>query len=256
MADRARNRHRPAPRRLVRVLAIETSSRVGSVAIGTRDALVASATFQADQHHGVELLPTVAALCERANWLPGSIEECYVSTGPGSFTGLRIGIALARTLAWSAGVRLVGVATVEVIAANALELPSAPENLAVLLDAKRGRVYGAILRLTQEGYEVTEGPLETGPAALLQAARRPLAVTGEGIPYHQAAIDAAGVDVLPRDLWTPRAQKVHLLGAVLARRGRFTEPRQLVPTYIRLPAPLEKLQGVTPRGSSTSPPDG
>jgi len=236
----------------IRAVAIETSSRVGSVAIGTREGLVASARIQSDQRHGAELLPALAALCDQVGWEPSSLSECYVSTGPGSFTGLRIGIAVARTLAWSAGLRLVAVPTVQVIAANALGLAPPPVNLAVVLDAKRGRVYGAILRLAGDSYEVSAGPYQVEPGRLLADAPRPLAVTGEGVAYHRPAIEGAGVSVLPAVLWTPTAEGVFQLGTRLADGGRFTQPVRLLPNYVRLPEPLEKWQAAHPAGGGPS----
>lgn len=247
--------HSPQPVRsaagppIERVLAIETSGREGSVTLGSRGAHVATAAFRSDRGHGADLVPTIAALCERAGWPVASLDACFVSVGPGSFTGLRIGITLARTLAWSVGVRLVAVPTMDVIAANAIESPDAPEHLAVVLDAKRGNVYGALLQLIDGAYACIDGPLETDVAAWLRDAPRPLAATGDGLTAHRAALQSAGAALLPESIWTPRADNVLALGWRLADAGQFIEPAALVPVYIRLPSAVEKLHSARGPGA-------
>jgi tRNA threonylcarbamoyladenosine biosynthesis protein TsaB len=225
-----------------RVLAIETSGREGSVALGLRRETVATASFRSDRGHGAELVPTIAALFESAGWPAVSLDACFVSVGPGSFTGLRIGITLARTLAWSVGVRLVSVPTMEVIASNALELLDAPEHIAVVLDAKRGNVYGGLLRRVDGAYACIESPHETDVASWLRDAPRPLAAAGDGVTVHRQTLERVGATILPVALWTPRADAVLRLGWRLADAGRFVEATTLVPVYIRLPSAVEKLQ--------------
>jgi tRNA threonylcarbamoyladenosine biosynthesis protein TsaB len=249
MSQAAQRPARAGARPIERVLAVETSDRQGSVALGSRGECVASAAFRSDRGHGADLVPTIASLCDRAGWPVASLDACFVSAGPGSFTGLRIGITLARTLAWSVGVRLVAVPTMEVIAANALELPDPPEQLAVALDAGRGNVYGALLRRVQGGYACAEGPLEIDVASWLHEAPRPIAVLGSGVPAHRQALDALGATILPESLWTPRAQRVLQLGWRLAGAGEFISPDSLVPVYIRLPSAVEKLQSPPGRGA-------
>ena len=82
-----------------RIVAIETSSRVGSVAIGLGPDMLERLTFGAELNHAVELLPAMDQLTCRQGWPAGGVDHLYVSAGPGSFTGLRIGITVARALA-------------------------------------------------------------------------------------------------------------------------------------------------------------
>ena len=89
------------------LLAIETSGRIGSVALGFGDRVAQVRTFSTTHHHAVELLLTADALCREHGVSPGSLDELYVSGGPGSFTGLRVGITFARTLAWAGRVKTV-----------------------------------------------------------------------------------------------------------------------------------------------------
>lgn len=199
--------------------------------------MLETAVFSAHLRHAVELLPAMDRLCRGQGVAPQRIEEVYVSAGPGSFTGLRIGLTVARTLAWSNGVRVVRVPTLDVVAQNALELPDPPKDLVVLLDAKRGRVYAAAFRLEGDAYRRLAEAAEWQLQALAATLPPGCAALGEGIAYHRAAVDRAGLICLgERDgLNRPRAEVVHRLGFARAAVGQFDEVGSLVPTYVRRP---------------------
>lgn len=223
-----------------RILAIETSGRRGSIALALGEKLVAESPFAADAEHARELLPTADSLIRRAGGdffddarqVP-RLDQCYVSIGPGSFTGLRVAVTFARHLALAIGVKVVAVPTLDVIAENALSQSSPPDRLAVVLDAKRKQVFGALYKLRAGRYERQQGPLLAAPAELLVGER--WSVIGEGVAYHREAIDAAGAVTLDESLWWPRAAMVHRIGWSLAQAGKFTAAQELVPVYVRRP---------------------
>jgi tRNA threonylcarbamoyladenosine biosynthesis protein TsaB len=218
-----------------RIVAIETSSRLGAVAVGVGTTLLAEKQFSGAMRHAAELMPVLAELVHLQGWKPDQIQQVYVSIGPGSFTGVRIAITVARALQQALGCKLVGVPTVDVIAANA---PAEVENLAVILDAKRGQVYAARYRRNSNGIlERTAGPLLGDPRQFVADSPRPLHLTGEGIDYHRPALftDAAGVVELDKEFWRPRAAAVHQLGWTLAQTGKFTPRDALLPIYLRKP---------------------
>ncbi len=123
--ERTISRMRESPK----ILAIETSGRIGAVALARGADLERTAEFRADHNHAVELLPTISRLCTEAGWNPGDLEHLYLSIGPGSFTGLRIAVTLARTLALAVQVKIVAVSTLKVLAQNALLAPKPPPAL-------------------------------------------------------------------------------------------------------------------------------
>ncbi|MGD2110487.1 MAG: tRNA (adenosine(37)-N6)-threonylcarbamoyltransferase complex dimerization subunit type 1 TsaB [Phycisphaerae bacterium] len=227
-------------------LAFETSSALGEVALGLGDKVREVRSLGGPRRHAVEFLPTIDALCRAHGVSPGDVSTVFVSSGPGSFTGLRIGVTAARILAFAHGGRLVAVPTLEVIAQNALRAAgrgSPPSRVAVVLDAKRRRVYAAAFVLRGDRYVAVSQPVEAEPARFLaqQGAIDPdCTVLGEGVPYHRDAVDASGLSVLPEDLYRPRAQTVFRLGVVCAAEGRFVDRRSLVPTYVRPPEAEEK----------------
>ncbi len=89
------------------ILAVETSSRIGSVAIALGGKMLAEVAFSAALKHSAELLPAMSALLESYGREPGQIEHIYISAGPGSFTGLRIAAAFAKTMHLANGASLI-----------------------------------------------------------------------------------------------------------------------------------------------------
>jgi tRNA threonylcarbamoyladenosine biosynthesis protein TsaB len=232
-------------------LAIETSSAVGSIALGVGHSLLGSLVFSRPRAHAVEFFPAIDALFAAHGATPQRLTAVYVSSGPGSFTGLRIGVTAARTLAAATRASVVSVPTLTVIAQNAGLHESPPENVAVLLDAKRGHVYAAAFRRAQDAddsgetwvgprYESSTAPAEAEPLSFLRSMSAETAVMGEGVLYHRPAVQRSGLAVLPEGLYRPRAETVLSLGARDAARGRFCDPRTLTPTYIRPPEAEEK----------------
>jgi tRNA threonylcarbamoyladenosine biosynthesis protein TsaB len=229
-----------------RILAIETSGRHGSAAIGTASGVCAATELTGSMRHAAELMPSIDALLRSQNWAPDSLTDVFVSIGPGSFTGLRIAVTIARTLAWSIGARIVAVPTVDVLAWNALLARPRPEHVAVVLDAKRAQVYAGSFRLDGEScVKITDACL-ADPAEFLATCPRPLAVLGEGVGYHRTPVDASGATVLAPELWPGRAEHVFALGLELAGREQYTAPGDLLPLYIRRPEAEEKWEKLHP----------
>jgi len=106
------------------ILAVETSSRVGSIAIATGRQLLAEATFSGPMKHSAEIFPAIHTLLDRFECKPKDIEQVYISIGPGSFTGLRIAVTLAKAMHLAGSVKIVPVDTLDVIAANVINLDS------------------------------------------------------------------------------------------------------------------------------------
>lgn len=234
-----------------RVIAIETSSRWGSVALGEGGTVVSQGEFPTQTDHARDLMPTIVRLFADLGWSEASATHCFLSIGPGSFTGLRVAVTFARHLALAHRVKICAVATLDVIAQNCLTLPNPPTNLAVILDAKRAQVFGGRFTLEQGRYHRTSDACLTDPLELLTQAPLPVAVMGEGIDYHEAAVASSRAEVVSRDRWPPRASTVLEEGWRMAEAGRFTAPRDLVPLYLRRPEAeeiWERRQAAPPKG--------
>ncbi len=218
-----------------RILCIETSGRRGSAALALGPDLVEEQGFATDAEHARDLLLTVDHLCRAHGWPPRSVEHCYLSIGPGSFTGLRVAVTFARHLAMASECRICAVPTLHVIAQNALHMPGPPPLVAPVLDAKRRQVFAAAYEW-RDRYEAVCKPEMVEPAEFLGRYRdRGVTVLGEGVAFHREAIDASGAKVAEEEFWWPRASSVHALGWQMAQNEAFIDATQLTPLYIRRP---------------------
>lgn len=212
------------------VLAIETSSRLGSVALWRDGAVVGERTLAQSMNHGALLFSAAQRLQAEANLATSALDLVAVSLGPGSYTGLRIGLTAARTAAFALRKPLLGVPSLDVVAENA---PADAGRVAVLLDAKRGQVYacyyerraGRLERLTPyhvarpEALELRAGTLVLGDAALV----------------YPAAVARPGVAVAPPGAWVPRAGVLARMAAQLFAAGERQELHAVEIIYLRRP---------------------
>ena len=126
----------------MRILAIETSSRRGSVALLDGDQLIASLEHEQPNSHAELLLPLIERLLAEAGWPKSSLDRLGTGVGPGSFTGLRAGIALAEGLSVGLNLPLVGVGSLLAMAHGALREHAGP--CCALLDARRSELFAAV----------------------------------------------------------------------------------------------------------------
>jgi tRNA threonylcarbamoyladenosine biosynthesis protein TsaB len=199
----------------------------------------AETDFQHGLQHAARIIPAIDGLCREAGWKSNDIREIYVSAGPGSFTGLRIGITLAKTLAFATGAALIAVPTVKVLVENA---PSDAERVIVVLDAKRDQIFTAGFEREATAWRQAI-PAQLGTLAeMLNRVGRPVLLLGEGIPYHLKFVkEDSGVKIAEESIWRARASVVARLGWVMARGGEFTPALKLEPIYIRRPEAEEKM---------------
>jgi len=254
------------------ILAVETSSRVGSVALARGDALLEESVFSSPMQHSAEILPAIAALLARRGRSPREIDQIHIAVGPGSFTGLRIAVTLAKTMHLAHGVQIVTVDSLDVVAANLSDRlgdrkghagpprMAVPGRIAALFDAKRGQFYIAFYERIPPAATASHETPGAGPDyripapgdavwhkvqsdALMTAGEiiggfapnGPLGVLGDGLLYHRQEFAQEGIVILPEPYWSPRAAGVHYLGRQKARAGRFADPLTLTPFYLRGP---------------------
>src|SRR5947207_8208375 len=125
-----------------RVLILETSGRAGSVAVAAGDTLLHVRQLDEARRHARDLAPRVRELLHAAGWKPRDVQALFVSRGPGSYTGLRVGIASAKVFAYATGCALIGIDTFAAIAAQGTPVADAPGSpLDVLADAQQDKVY-------------------------------------------------------------------------------------------------------------------
>ncbi|HXG60935.1 MAG TPA: tRNA (adenosine(37)-N6)-threonylcarbamoyltransferase complex dimerization subunit type 1 TsaB [Planctomycetota bacterium] len=227
----------------MRVLGIESSGTRGGVALLEEERVLGVRLFEKGMVHGREIAPAIRALLEEAGLPPAAIDLVACDVGPGSYTGLRVGLAAAKGLALALGRPVIGVPSLDALADAAL---GHARLVVPALDAKWDQIYGA---LYEEGRRVTDYLAEK-PAVF--AARVPPGafVLGDALDAYGALFrDAVRA---PRDLWDPRPERIALLGRRRYAAGLRHDAATLAPLYLRpTEAELkarEKLGGQDERG--------
>jgi tRNA threonylcarbamoyladenosine biosynthesis protein TsaB len=228
------------------VLALDTTTRAGSMALGRDGAVIEVFVGDSLRPHAERLPLDIIRLLERQGLTPADVDVFAVAIGPGSFTGLRIGIAAIQGLAFATSRPVVGVSALEALAHAVSDVARAGlmPRVGVWMDAQRDEVYSAV-------YERAEGD---GPARLRTvddpAVGEPRAtalrwhalaagawfpVAGDGaVRYRQVLEEVAGPEVHVIDP-PPLAPSIAALGAARARAGEAAAPHAIRPLYIRRP---------------------
>ncbi len=203
-------------------LGIETATDVCAAALLDGEAVVFEASIRVPRSHGRRLAPLVEQAFAHVGRAPGDLGLVAVSAGPGSYTGLRIGMSLAKGLALATGARLAAVPTLDALASTAPDRP-----VVVVLPSRRGEVYAAVVGDADTARPVAALVLSDADGWLPAG---PLAVGG---PAADALVDAApGRDWRRLDL-VPTAVAVARLGRQRVGSGPGDDPATVEPSYLK-----------------------
>jgi tRNA threonylcarbamoyladenosine biosynthesis protein TsaB len=220
-----------------RLLILETSHRVGKVALASAETIVGERTLDESRRHARDLAPAIRELLTQQGWRASELDGVIVSRGPGSYTGLRVGIISAKTLAFATGCTLLAIDTFDAIR---LQAPAGIPNLDVIADAQQDKVY-------VQRFGTHPEPLTILPLAmwLESALAWHVAVTGPGLETFGAQLPAA-LNVLPRENWLPQPASLLSLGLERFRNGERDHPFALEPLYLRASSAEEKWEKLHP----------
>jgi tRNA threonylcarbamoyladenosine biosynthesis protein TsaB len=220
-----------APNRGV-ILALDTTTRAGSIALRRRDGTEEVLVGDPARSHGERLPEDIRALLERAGARVADVEVFAVINGPGSFTGLRVGIAAIQGLAMATGRPVVAVPALEALAAA----PSVPRGyVGVWMDAQRQQVFAAIYERDEERVREVAVPVSWGPDRVIEQwtadGFRLRSLIGDGVDLHAGRLHASWPDariISPAPALAP-------IAAALASRGAYpaVAPHAIVPVYVR-----------------------
>jgi len=221
----------------MRILALETTERIGSVALADAGAVIAANDLPSDQRSAQSLAPAVRELLATAQWKPADVDLVAVSRGPGSFTGVRVGITMAKTFAYASEARTWGVDTLEALALRAAHLAA---RFHVAIDAQRGDVVVRGFEVDSEGWpRPLDEPRLVGARAWLAELPPGSVVSG---PVLRKLKDAfpEGVRITPAEAWRVTATEVARLAARDGGQAADDSPWTLRPCYSRPSAAEEK----------------
>jgi tRNA threonylcarbamoyladenosine biosynthesis protein TsaB len=229
---------------LLNILALDTSTSRAAVAVATADGLVRVATPDPDQRHGRTLVPTIRDLLRAAGLAPQALGFVAVGLGPGSYTGLRIGLTAAKTLAYTIERPLVGFDSLELLARNA---PGEARRVSVIADAQRGDVYAADFTREEPG-----GPLvRTLPTRIepidrwVERLEPATVVLGPGLERLRVPLPGSVLRIDPEADW-PNGHRLIDLARDTWATGRRDDPWFLEPLYLRRSAAEDQWEGRKP----------
>jgi len=221
----------------MRILALETTEMIGSVAAMCDGNLLAELELNPQQRSAQSLAPGMQLLLGQVGWRPEEVDLVAVTSGPGSFTGLRVGVTTAKVFAYAVGAAVLGVDTLETIAARA---PGEVRALSAAVDAHRGEVVTQAFQRDAEGWLRPSGDAELLKVdAWLGGLAAGAVVTGP-VLHKLADRVPAHLTLLDPQYWSPTAAAVARLAARLHAAGRRDDFWSLVPRYFRRSAAEEK----------------
>lgn len=225
----------------MRILAIDTSTSSLGAAIADENGVLGEFGLHTGRQHSEALLPLLDGLLRAAGLKLAELDAFAVTVGPGSFTGLRIGLATVKAWVQALNKPLCAVSTLEALAYTAFE---ADKLICPVLDARRNEVYAALFadgkRLTQD-MAITPALL----AEKLLLCEQPILFTGDGLAAASPALrqtlgEKMLVTTAPRRLFL--AATAAVLGLKQAQAGQFVDAAHLTPQYLRLSEPEEKMR--------------
>ena len=216
------------------ILAIDTATLVSSVAVASEDRLLAELTTETRLTHSETLMPHIKEVLEIAGVTKDKLDAIAVSIGPGSFTGLRIGLAAAKAMAYALNIPVLAVPTLEAMAAR---FPVHGVKVCALMDAQKGNVYRAL-------YEWGDGapkclkPIEVLPfdTAIEQCGEEisPVVLMGDIVKKKAAKLVLPkNVQIAPPPMIMPRAAETAFLGLRRLSSGDTDNLMELEPLYVR-----------------------
>jgi tRNA threonylcarbamoyladenosine biosynthesis protein TsaB len=218
------------------LLGLDTSTSCGSIALVDSDKLLGEWNLNVGRTHAGRLLPGIQHLLGEAGIEFGQVQGYAVTIGPGSFTGIRIALATAKTLALVTGKPLAGIPTLDVLVENA---PFAQGLVCAALDARKGEIFAAVYQRDAQGtpHRLTDY-LSIPPHELLDRIHGPTLLLGDAAPRYGEGLRREcrhAITLAPPAYHYPRASLLCRLAILKLSRGDRTHPRDLQALYARPP---------------------
>jgi tRNA threonylcarbamoyladenosine biosynthesis protein TsaB len=210
----------------MRLLAVETSTRAGGVALLEGERVRGEYLLDVTATHSERLMPAIDRLLADVGWAATDLQGLAVAVGPGSFTGLRIGLSVVKGLALALGIPIAAVPTLDALATA---LPFAALPICPVLDARKGEVYCSLYRWDGTGMRREWDYLALAPDLVAARLTEPVILLGDG----SALVRAPHGRLAPPHRRGPSAAAVAVLGLTRLEAGQTVSAAELVPIYLR-----------------------
>jgi len=228
-------------------IAIETSGRLGSAAIGRGDELISEMAFSGQMRHGAELFSTLERLLGQVNASAKEISQVYLTAGPGSFTGLRIAVTTAKMLGFAQQAKIIAADSMDVIAENISKCPKINGKelacICTILDAKKDFFYAGVFdRIGGRWHKCFGTEVVTSQQLLDWLAdhgKQNVGLLGEGLVFYANKFVSSSTCLLDESFWSATAAGLYRVGRRMAKAGLYTDPASLMPIYLRRPDAVE-----------------
>lgn len=224
----------------LRVLILETSGRHGQIALAWNASIFAKKSLDQNHRNGCDLAPTVAELLHHQGWKPSEVDLVLVSTGPGSYTALRVGLISAKIFAYATGAQLVGIPTFAAIASQA---PPEIMELDVVADAQKDRLYWQSFSRQNKSLRADNELKVIGIQDWIQQRKPAAVVTGPGLVKWALRIPA-GTPRMEPTCWDPQPESLLQNGLERWESGQLDDARTLEPLYCRPSSAEEQWQAL------------
>jgi tRNA threonylcarbamoyladenosine biosynthesis protein TsaB len=216
------------------ILAIDTSNYPLGVALIEDNQVLGEYITNLKKNHSVRIMPAIQTLMKDCERVPAQLTKIVVAKGPGSYTGVRIGVTIAKTMAWSLKIPLVGISSLEVIAAGGRYFDG---YISPLVDARRGQVYTGLYQYQSGALTIAKEDRLVLSAdwavTLKEEIKKPILFVGNDLPLHQAILEAvlgSQAEFAALTEHNPRPSELALLG----KDKQGEDIHTFVPNYIRL----------------------
>lgn len=216
----------------MRVLGVDTSTKVLSVAIIEDRDIIANLSCTLEKGHSSGLVPMIEEILKTSSLSLNQIDGFAVGVGPGSFTGLRVGVTTMKTLAFAVDKPIKGISSLDTIAYNGAGISSL---ICPIVDAKRNQVYSALYRWEGKVLKRLSNYLLTPVGKLLKKIKGEVLFLGDAIELYKEEIIKLKKDAAkfaPKISWFPQASRIAFLGLEAFKRSRRDDPYTLVPMYL------------------------
>ncbi|MGR3220805.1 MAG: tRNA (adenosine(37)-N6)-threonylcarbamoyltransferase complex dimerization subunit type 1 TsaB [Candidatus Anammoxibacter sp.] len=242
----------------MKILGIETSSNIGSVAVCDNDFVIDEQSFGEGMRCGKHLMPAVKSIFEKNGLKPKDIDLISISVGPGSYTGLRVGITCVKTLSYALKKPVIDIPSMDVIVQN---VRVKYDCICPVIDAKRKLVYACIYKYAPEDqlffhanpkhshltqpikgdltsvnlWESVSELLIISPNDIVNKLPKKTLVFGDGVSCHTEIFENGNMLIGNNDMGIPKASIVAMLGKYEYAKGKRCDINALSPIYLHKP---------------------